>query len=231
MNIVVTGASRGIGYQLVKLFSANAVNTIVAISRNAKRLEVLKSECVNGNVKIIPFDLSDTYSLKSDLASLVQDAFPSVDILINNAGQLVNKTFNQISSEDFDLCYNVNIKSPFFTIQSLMPVFSEKAHILNISSMGGVQGSVKFPGLSAYSSSKGAIAILTECLAEEYKETNWRFNCLAIGAAQTEMLEEALPGYKAPLSAEEMAKFIAKFATEDGKYFNGKVLAVASTTP
>ncbi len=97
--------------------------------------------------------------------------------------------------------------------------------------MGGVQGSLKFPGLSAYSSSKAAVITLTELLAEEYKESGPSFNVLALGAVQTEMLEEAFPGYKAPISAEKMAKYIADFSLSGNEFYNGKLLQVSSSTP
>ena len=103
--------------------------------------------------------------------------------------------------------------------------------MLAISSMGGIQGSAKFPGLAAYSSSKGAVITLTELLAEEYKETGPAFNALALGAVQTEMLEAAFPGYQAPVSAAEMAKYIGDFALTGHHYYNGKVLQVSKTTP
>ena len=97
--------------------------------------------------------------------------------------------------------------------------------------MGGIQGSAKFAGLSAYSSSKGAVITLTELLAEEFKESGPSFNALALGAVQTEMLEEAFPGFKAPVSALEMAEYIQKFALLGHKYYNGKVLQVSNSTP
>jgi NAD(P)-dependent dehydrogenase (short-subunit alcohol dehydrogenase family) len=97
--------------------------------------------------------------------------------------------------------------------------------------MGGVQGSSKFAGLAAYSSSKGALITLTELLAEEFKETGPSFNALAFGAVQTEMLEEAFPGYIAPLSADQMGAYLLNFALTGHQFFNGKVLPVSSGTP
>jgi NAD(P)-dependent dehydrogenase (short-subunit alcohol dehydrogenase family) len=97
--------------------------------------------------------------------------------------------------------------------------------------MGGVQGSMKFAGLSAYSSSKGAVITLTELLAEEYKETGPSFNVLALGAVQTEMLEEAFPGYKASVSADQMANYIFDFSVNGNKLYNGKLMQVSSSTP
>ena len=116
-------------------------------------------------------------------------------------------------------------------IQKVLPFLNNESHVVTISSMGGVQGSMKFPGLSAYSSSKGAVITLTELLAEEFKEDGPSFNVLALGAVQTEMLEEAFPGYKAPLSAEEMAEYITNFSLTGHKYYNGKMLQVSNSTP
>ena len=110
-------------------------------------------------------------------------------------------------------------------------MMGQQGHVVTVSSMGGVQGSMKFPGLSAYSSSKGAVITLTELLAEEYKETGPSFNVLALGAVQTEMLEEAFPGYKAPVTALEMATYIKDFALTGQKLYNGKLLQVSNSTP
>jgi NAD(P)-dependent dehydrogenase (short-subunit alcohol dehydrogenase family) len=97
--------------------------------------------------------------------------------------------------------------------------------------MGGFQGSAKYKGLSYYSASKAAIACLTECLAKEFSEYGIRVNCLALGAVQTEMLDEAFPGYKAPVNAKQMAEFVSGFALNGHKFFNGKILPVAIGNP
>ena len=97
--------------------------------------------------------------------------------------------------------------------------------------MGGFQGSAKFAGLSAYSSSKAAVVGLTECLAEELKDKDIFVNCLAIGAVQTEMLSEAFPGYEAPVSPKQMAEYIFDFAIKGSQFYNGKILPVSSSTP
>ena len=136
-----------------------------------------------------------------------------------------------MTNEDINYVYSVNVFSVIKLTRDLLVYFNNEAHIVNISSVGGVQGSVKFSGLSTYSSSKGAITILTECLAEEFKESSLRFNALALGAVQTEMLQEAFPDYQANTTAAEMANYIYRFATQDGKLYNGKILTVSSSTP
>lgn len=223
MKILITGASRGIGYESAKLFASSG-HKVLAVSRNSEKL----FELTKFGATTFSFDLTnDDYT---DLIKKVK-SFGKIDVLINNAGVLVNKPFSETSNVDLLQTYTVNVFAPFRLVRDLSPYFSNQSHTVNISSVGGVQGSVKFSGLSAYSSSKGALTILTECLAEEFKQTKHRFNALAIGAVQTEMLEKAFPGYKAPLSSQDMAKYIVRFALEDGLYYNGKVLNVSSSTP
>lgn len=236
MNIIVTGASRGIGYELVKLFSRDSAHSIIAVARNAEKLNQLQTECLsknsNAQIAVLPCDLGDTEQVEN-LVIHVLKQFQQVDVLINNAGAIVNKPFANITQDDVEKVFRVNVFSVIQLIQKMLPVMNtqQKSHIVNISSMGGFQGSVKFSGLSAYSSSKAALACLTECLAEEYKEKNIAFNCLTIGAAQTEMLNEAFPGYKAPLSASEMAGFISDFSLKAHHYINGKIIPVSLSTP
>ena len=235
MNIIVTGASRGIGYELVKIYSADSSNTVIAIARNSQKLYQLKQDCLalnpQSNVIPIAFDLNDNYT--ESLIAEIKKKVNSINILVNNAGMLVNKQFIEITSGDLEAVFNVNVFSVFRLIQGILPITETKTrgHIINISSIGGVQGSVKFAGLSAYSSTKAALACITECLAEEFKDLNISFNCLALGAVQTEMLEEAFPGYKAPITAKEMAEFIFKFSLHANKVLNGKIIPVSLSTP
>jgi NAD(P)-dependent dehydrogenase (short-subunit alcohol dehydrogenase family) len=235
MKIIVTGASRGIGYELVRLFAHDLNNRIIAVSRNAARLEKLEKVCLNapGTVLINPFDLEKLEDIPAKFIPLVQEHFDSLDILVNNAGLLVNKPFEELGLEDLHRSLDVNYLAPVTLIRELLPLLRKapRSHVINISSMGGIQGSVKFSGLSSYSSSKAALAVMTECLAEEFKESPIRFNTLALGSVQTEMLEEAFPGYKAPLSPHEMASFIMDFALNGQAYFNGKTIPVSLSTP
>lgn len=238
MNIVITGASRGIGYALTKRFAKKTNSNIIAISRNEKALESLQNECqsLNPASLIFPFvlDISDTENLHENLNNyLVENKINSIDILVNNAGLLINKAFEKFPASEILDIFNVNIVGAAVVAQTLLPYLRKgtNPHIVNITSMGGVQGSVKFPGLSVYSAAKGALSILTECLAEELKEEKISVNALALGAVQTEMLSEAFPEYKAPISPEEMASYIADFAMKAQKVMNGKILPVSLSTP
>jgi NAD(P)-dependent dehydrogenase (short-subunit alcohol dehydrogenase family) len=233
MNIIITGASSGIGFEATLELTLDSKNTVVAIARSAdklrKLLEIAKG--INPECKLLPveFDI-----VKDDYAALMpflKERLGNIDILINNAGALINKPFLETSVSDLADMFESNVLGHFNMIQNIYPLMPAGSHIVNIGSMGGYQGSVKFPGLSAYSSSKSALHTLTECLAFELADTGIKINCLALGSAQTEMLEAAFPGYESPVMAFEMGKYVADFARTGHKFFNGKVLPVAVTTP
>jgi len=222
-TIVVTGASKGIGLEIVRFLVAQG-HTVYALSRDIKALGSSKK------LHPIGIDLTDEESLIK-LAEQLSSNQISIDALINNAGSLINQSFSTTTKNDFEAIYRVNVFGLASITRLLLPLISSKGHVVNISSMGGIGGSAKFPGLSAYSSSKGAVNILTELLAEEYKETGPFFNGLALGAVQTEMLAKAFPGFQAPLSAEEIAPYIAQFALTGQQFYNGKILPISSSTP
>ena len=219
------GTSRGIGFELVHLF-AHAGYAVLALSRNAKPVSNLNFE----NITALSFDLNKTEDYER-VTAFVEKEWSHVDILINNAGTLLNKPFSDTTFEDFQQVYNTNVFGVAELTRHMIPFMSKSGHVVTISSMGGVQGSVKFPGLAAYSSSKGAVISLTELLAEEYKETGPSFNVLALGAVQTEMLEEAFPGYEAPNTAAQMGAYIFEFSKTGQQFYNGKLLQISSSTP
>lgn len=226
-TIVVVGTSRGIGKAIVENLAQNSNYDIYALSRNLKGLEDLTKYT---NVKVYAFDLENKNARLK--ATSIFNSIEKIDVLINNAGKLVNKPFLELTSDEISSCYQVNVIGVMQTVQAAIPKMIETGgHIVNISSMGGFQGSVKFAGLSAYSTSKAAVCSFTELFAEEYKETKIKMNCLCLGAAQTEMLEEAFPGYIAPVSAEKMAEYISDFALNANQWINGKIIPVSLSTP
>lgn len=222
-NIIITGAGRGIG-RATAVLAASQGNQVYAISRNIDDLKGIE------NIQPFSVDLTNPDAIASFCKELATTGV-LIDVLINNAGKLENIPFKETAFDVFESVFKVNVFGLAELTRQLLPMINPKGHVVNISSMGGVQGSSKFPGLAAYSSSKGAVITLTELLAEEFKETGPAFNALAFGAVQTEMLEEAFPGYEAPLSAAEMGSYLLNFALTAHQFYNGKVLPVSSGTP
>ncbi|KFF18390.1 SDR family NAD(P)-dependent oxidoreductase [Flavobacterium hydatis] len=223
-NIIITGTSRGIGYELALQF-ANAGHQVLAISRKIPQLLLEHS-----NVTCLSIDLSNESELYK-VEDFLSSTWKKVDALVHNAGSLLLKPFAETTQTDFESIYKVNVFAVANLTRVCLPYLQKGSHVVTISSIGGVRGSLKFAGLAAYSSSKGAVITLSELLAEEYKEKGISFNVLALGSVQTEMLQEAFPGYQAPISANGMATYIYDFTLNGNKYFNGKVLEVSSTNP
>ncbi|WP_395076461.1 SDR family NAD(P)-dependent oxidoreductase [Flavobacterium sp.] len=223
-NIIITGTSRGIGYELALQF-AQAGHQVLAISRKTP-----KALIENENISCLSVDLASDNDL-AVVSQFLSSTWKKVDVIIHNAGSLLLKPFGEITSKEFENIYKVNVFAVANLTRICLAYLEKGSHVVTISSMGGVQGSMKFSGLSAYSSSKGAVITLSELLAEEYKERGIAFNVLALGSVNTEMLQEAFPGYEAPLSPKEMADYIFNFALTGNKYYNGKVLQVSSSTP
>lgn len=234
-NIVITGASSGIGFETVLDLTADKNNNVIALARSAdklRRLHEIASDLNFDGGKLYPAQFDIVYdNYEEALVPFIQSKFEHVDILINNAGGLINKPFLETSNEEFANMLQTNVLGHVNMIKYIVPLMKNGGHIVNIGSMGGVQGSAKFPGLSAYSASKGALAILTEVLAEEFKDKNIKVNCLALGSSQTEMFEAAFPEAQAGTLAFEMGRYVAEFAQNGSKYYNGKVLPVSNSTP
>ena len=223
-NIIITGTSRGIGYELALQF-ANAGHQVLAISRKTPREHI-----EHPNITCLSVDLAREEDF-GQISHFISSTWSQVDAIIHNAGALLLKPFESTSLSDFEAIYRVNVFAVATLTQIALPFLQKGSHVVTISSMGGIQGSMKFAGLSAYSSSKGAVITLSELLAEEYKDRGIAFNVLALGSVQTEMLAEAFPGYQAPITAQQMADYIYNFALTGHQFYNGKVLQVSSTTP
>jgi NAD(P)-dependent dehydrogenase (short-subunit alcohol dehydrogenase family) len=223
-NIIVTGTSRGIGLELALQLAAKG-HHVLAISRS-----IPQALLGNENISCLSVDLAHESDLQK-VVDYLSSTWKQVDAIIHNAGSLLLKPFSETSQTDFESIYKVNVFGVANLTRIALPYLQKGSHVVTISSMGGIQGSLKFPGLAAYSSSKGAVITLSELLAEEYKEQGIAFNVLALGAVQTEMLAEAFPGYQAPISAADMAKYIVDFTLTGNQYYNGKVLEVSSSNP
>lgn len=231
MNILISGAGSGLGYETVRKLLTYADTRILALSRSAENLQrLLNAEpaaATSGRLQILAFDIIHS-SYESSLAPALSAHMPEIDILINNAGALINKPFTDTCTDDFREMMEVNFYGHVQMTHFILPYLNQRlAHIVNIGSMGAFQGSAKFKGLAAYSASKAALMNFTECLATELLDQHIKVNGLALGSAQTDMLRKAFPGYEAPLSASEMAAFIADFAMTGHRFFNGKIIPVA----
>lgn len=229
MNIIVNGASRGIGKEVAVFLSQDINNQIIVTGRNEKALKALSD--LSSNIHIVKIDLSLPDEVSGKYRNKILKYFERVDILINMAGSLVSREFMKIKESEARLMMETNFFGPASVIRAIKPLMPTGGHIINISSIGGFQGSMKFLGLSYYSASKAAIACLSECLAEEFRESGISVNCIALGAVQTEMLGEAFPGYKAPVEAFDIAPFISYFALNGQKFMNGKIIPVARNNP
>ena len=223
-NIIVTGTSRGIGLELALQLAVKG-HRVLALSRT-----IPQALLGNENISCLSVDLANESDLQK-VADYLNGTWKQVDAVIHNAGSLLLKPFSETLQADFESIYKVNVFGVANLTRVVLPFLQKGSHVVTISSMGGIQGSMKFPGLAAYSSSKGAVITLSELLAEEYKEQGITFNVLALGAVQTEMLAEAFPGYQAPISAAAMAEYIVDFTLTGNKYYNGKVLEVSSSNP
>ncbi|MEX1003343.1 MAG: SDR family oxidoreductase [Crocinitomicaceae bacterium] len=226
-NILLIGGSQGIGREIARQLSEE--HHVLVLSRNLSQLQSLQSEC-KGKIQIATIDLCSE-TLKEELESIISATFSTVDVLINNAGKLINLPILETTLSDIESVYKTNVFGLIQSCQAVIPFMKKGGHIVNIGSIGGIQGSVKFPGIGIYSSSKAAVAGFTECLAEELKEENIQVNCLALGAVQTEMLAAAFPDYQAPMGPVEMAEFIADFALRANQWMNGKIIPVSKSTP
>ncbi|MES2807072.1 MAG: SDR family oxidoreductase [Bacteroidota bacterium] len=235
MNIIITGASSGIGFEaVIELAASSGKHKIIALARSQDKLQKLAEIALglNPEVELYPIEFDIVHDDYAGLQQFITTNLEGrVDALINNAGVLINKPFIETDESDFVEMLQSNYLGHVRAIQALYKYMPPGSHILNIGSMGGYQGSSKFVGLSAYSASKAALHTLTECLAQEFVEQGIKVNCLALGSAQTEMLEKAFPGYESPVMAFEMGKYIADFALTGHKFFNGKILPVATVTP
>ena len=231
MNIIVNGGTRGIGKEVVLLLAKDKNNRILVTGRTVNALKRLSSGAKDRNISTFITDLAVFDKNLQAFLKAVTSEMKNVDILINTAGSLVVKEFISFSNDKAREMMETNFFGPASVIRAVQPLMKKGSHIVNISSMGGYQGSSKYKGLSYYSASKAAISCLSECLAGEFRDSGVAVNCLALGSVQTEMFEEAFPGHKAPVSAKEMAQFIVEFALNGNKFFNGKVLPVAMGNP
>ncbi|MDI9358556.1 MAG: SDR family oxidoreductase [Phycisphaerales bacterium] len=231
MNIVVTGASSGIGYECVRVLAQDVNNRVVAIARRAERLIGLKQLCFReygNNITIVSADLSTLKTFESDQLAL--PSIDCIDILINNAADVMKKTFEETEEKDWEHLFNTNFFSVVRIIKYFLPKLKqsdEGAHIVNISSMAGYPSARKFPILAAYTVTKAAVCSLTELLAEEFRQYRIRCNAICPGAVQTDMLAKIFPHADGAVTPDQIAKFIVHFALYEKNLMNGQMIPVS----
>ena len=227
-QILITGASRGIGYETAKYLAEQECQVIVA-ARSKEKLQALAGEYPD-YITAISMDITDEENHQK-LVDYLHQTGRKLDGIIHNAGLLINKPFKELTKDDWQQQLDVNVTAPALLTKNLLPYLDNKSHVLNIGSMGGFQGSAKFPGLTGYSVAKGGLSILTECLGTELADEQISCNCLCLGAVQTEMLENAFPGMVAPVDPESMGKYVGDFVLSGHQFYNGKVLPVSLMDP
>jgi short-subunit dehydrogenase len=231
MNILINGGSKGMGRATARILACNIHNSLIVTGRDESALRSLSESCSNDNIITFILDTTRRDEKLKSLKNYLKRENIKIDILINSAGLLYSSPFQESDENEARAMLETNFFGPVMFIKELLPFMSGHSHVVNIGSMGGFQGSVKFPGLSWYSASKAALASMTESLAAELSTIGISVNCLCPGAVQTEMFEKAFPGYEAPLTAPEIGKYIAEFATTGHNYFNGKILPLSKSTP
>ena len=123
MFVVITGASRGIGLEIVKQFLADEETTVLAVSRSSRELNALKKD--NSNLITVFGDLTKTTTLNK-IFTTVKTKKTQIDVLINNAGAIANKPFEKISAKELTTVYKVNVFAPFLLIQKVLPLLGKK---------------------------------------------------------------------------------------------------------
>ena len=216
-TILVSGSSSGIGLAICEE-AKKMGHSVIGISRN------INSQATELGIRSYSVDVTNQNQINELVNNLTSENI-TIDILINNAGLLIKDKFRDTTDDTFKKVYDVNIFGLANLTRALLPIINTDGQVINISSIGGVNTSKKFPGLSAYASSKGALITLTEVLAEEYRSRP-RFNCLALGSVKTKMLAEAFPGYEAKIMPDEMAKQILDFAFDQNNTRNGEIITL-----
>jgi NAD(P)-dependent dehydrogenase (short-subunit alcohol dehydrogenase family) len=227
---IITGAGRGIGRATAHRF-AHEGGKIVLFSRTAAHLNEVSAEITHaGNPT---FAIVGDVSREEDVHNLFQtvmDTYGRVDILVNCAGIVAVRPFVDMDVSTWDNVMNVNLRGTFLCCLEAFRIMTTQRSgvIINLSSLSGVKGVEKFPGLSAYNVSKSGVAGLTEILAVEGKPYNIRVCAVSPGAVETEMLHQAAPHLKAAMTPDDMADLLLFLADDSGRMLSGTNIEIYS---
>lgn len=226
---IVTGASRGIGRAIATLFAAEGAAVVLA-ARDTKQLEEIARAIsqAGGRALASPVDVADEASVAALFAETTK-AFGPVDMLVNAAGAFARASLSEMTTATWDAVLNVNLRGTFLCCREAFRVMPPGGGIIvNFSSLSGVPKVEKFPGNSAYVTSKFGVAGLSEALALEGKPLNIRVVAVSPGAVDTEMLRAAAPHLKAGMTPEQMARIVLFLVGPDAAPLHGTNLEIYS---
>lgn len=236
-KVLVTGAGTGIGRGLASAFAEAGADLVVHYSHSSEGAEQVVREARNKGVRaeMIQADFEDVKAVQS-LGRHAISFLGGLDVLVNNAGITMNKPFGEVTPEQFDTLFSVNIKGMFFLTQAVSPTLIEQRHgvIINMSSVHAFQGLREH---SVYASTKGAINSFTRQLAIELAPHGIRVNAVAAGAIEVENHQKFIPGYRRGSSAKrnptgfkgdpsDIAGLAMLLASDYGRYIIGQTIVV-----
>ena len=189
-NVIITGASRGIGKGILELFVKNGANVAFSYIGDSDQAKSIEADFSNHKQKVVSYmsDASNFEQSQKLIDDVVND-FGSIDVLVNNAGITIDNLLMRMSEEDFQSVIDVNLKSVFNTTKAILRTMLKQrsGSIINMSSVVGVKGNA---GQSNYSASKAGMIGFTKSMALELGSRNIRCNCIAPGFIETEMTEK-----------------------------------------
>ena len=231
-NVIVTGASGGIGNSIVKkLYELDA--NILATGTNIEKLNDLKKKF--GKIKILPFDISKSEDIDKFLDNAVQELEGNLDCIVNNAGVTYDNLAIRMSLDEWRKVIDINLTSTFlmckFAIKKMLK--NKKGKVINITSIVGHSGNL---GQSNYTASKAGIVAMSKSLAIEYAKKNININCISPGFIKTAMTDKIDPKFKEIIISkipsnrlgepDDIANAVLFLASSYSDYINGETLHV-----
>jgi len=227
---IITGAGRGVGKATARRFAREGAR-VVLFSRTPGPLDETTTDIAHEGGQVL--SMAGDVSREEDVRALFQramDAYGRVDILVNCAGIVLVRPFVDMDAETWDRVIAVNLRGTFLCCRQAFRVMmaQQSGVIINLSSLSGVRGVEKFPGLSAYNVSKAGVASLTEILAVEGKPFHIRVCAVSPGAVDTEMLRQAAPHLKAGMTPDDLAEILLFLAGDSGRMLSGSNIEIFS---